>query len=238
MNETLTLAIILIPSLIIAIVFHEVAHGLTAKMLGDPTADRLGRLSLNPLKHVDPVGTLLVPGFLALMSAPVFGWAKPVPVRKDRLDNPRYGMMAVAAAGPGTNFLLAGIGAILLGLVVPAGAQVIAGDGAFPMLAGPDGVYHLLSSGLFFFILINLFLGVFNLLPIPPFDGSHIVEGLLPRRYVHFYERLRPFGMLLFIGLIALTWFAPELGVLENTIGPPVAWAMQKYLALAVFVAG
>ncbi|HAU22676.1 MAG TPA: site-2 protease family protein [Erythrobacter sp.] len=238
MNETLTLAIILIPCLIIAIVFHEVAHGLTAKMLGDPTADRLGRLSLNPLKHVDPVGTLLVPGFLALMSAPVFGWAKPVPVRKDQLDNPRFGMMAVAAAGPGTNFLLAAIGAILLGLTAPEGAQLVTSDGGFPMLAGPDGINHLLASGLFFFILINIFLGVFNLLPIPPFDGSHIVEGLLPRRYVHFYERLQPFGMLLFFGLIALTWFAPQLGVLENTIGPPVAWAIQQYLALAVAISG
>jgi Zn-dependent protease len=226
MNETLTLAIILIPSLIIAIVFHEVAHGLVAKWLGDPTADMMGRLSLNPLKHVDPVGTLLVPGFLAIAGGPIFGWAKPVPVRKDRLDNPRYGMMAVAAAGPGTNFLLAAIGAILLGFFASNLTPV----------AGEDP--GLLAQGLFYFILINIFLGIFNLLPIPPFDGSHIVEGILPRSIVPAYEKLRPYGMLLFLGLVAMTWLVPEWGVLENTIGPPVNWALQQYLGLAAAIAG
>ncbi len=220
MTETLTLAAILIPSLIIAIVFHEVAHGYTALLLGDPTAKERRRLSLNPIRHVDPVGTLLVPGALALAGAPVFGWAKPVPVMQHRLDNPRYGMMAVAAAGPATNFVLAAVGAIVLGLVA-ANTDVSAGE------AG------LLVQGVFYFILINIFLGVFNLLPIPPFDGSHIVEGLLPRSVVSYYEKLRPFGMLLFVGLIALTWFAPELGVLENTVGRPVEWALEKYLSLA-----
>ena len=88
-------------------------------------------------------------------------------------------------------------------------------------------------QGLFYFILINIFLGIFNLLPIPPFDGSHIVEGLMPRRYVHLYEKLRPFGMLLFLGLVLLTWFAPEWGVLDKTLGPPVEWALRHYLALA-----
>ncbi|HSM53668.1 MAG TPA: site-2 protease family protein, partial [Erythrobacter sp.] len=92
MTETFTLALVLIPSLVIAIVFHEVAHGYAALLLGDTTARDQRRLTLNPLRHVDPVGTLLVPGSLALMGAPVFGWAKPVPVRQDRLDNPRYGM--------------------------------------------------------------------------------------------------------------------------------------------------
>jgi len=201
---------VLIPSLVIAIVFHEVAHGYAALLLGDTTARDQRRLTLNPIRHVDPVGTLLVPGSLALMGAPVFGWAKPVPVRQDWLDNPRYGMMAVAAAGPGTNFVLAALG-------------------EHPPL---------LAQGLFYFILINVFLGMFNLLPIPPFDGSHIVEGLLPRRYVHLYARLRPYGMLLFVGLVAVTWFAPQWGVLENTIGPPVNWALEKYLHLASAVAG
>ena len=221
MSETVTLAIVLIPSLIIAIVFHEVAHGLVANWLGDPTAKERNRLSLNPLRHVDPVGTLLVPGMLALASGPIFGWAKPVPVVKQRLNNPRYGMMAVAAAGPGTNFILAAIGAIALGFMAPN-------------LGEEPG---LLATGLFYFILINTFLGMFNLLPIPPFDGSHIVEGLLPRKYVHLYEKLRPFGLLLFFGLVALTWFAPQLNVLENTVGPPVNWALEKFLALAEAVA-
>ncbi|HSM53986.1 MAG TPA: site-2 protease family protein [Erythrobacter sp.] len=226
MTETFTLALVLIPSLVIAIVFHEVAHGYAALLLGDTTARDQRRLTLNPLRHVDPVGTLLVPGSLALMGAPVFGWAKPVPVRQDRLDNPRYGMMAVAAAGPGTNFVLAALGAVALGFLAPTLAPAL---GDHPPL---------LAQGLFYFILINVFLGMFNLLPIPPFDGSHIVEGLLPRRYVHLYARLRPYGMLLFVGLVALTWFAPQWGVLENTIGPPVNWALEKYLHLASAVSG
>ncbi|WP_427963534.1 site-2 protease family protein [Altererythrobacter sp.] len=226
MSDTVSLIIVLAPALIVAIVFHEVAHGLVASWLGDPTAREQKRLSLNPLRHVDPVGTLLVPGMLALASGPIFGWAKPVPVVKRRLRNPRYGMMAVAAAGPATNFVLAALGAIALGLLAPA----LAPDGA----DGPG----LVTQGLFYFILINIFLGMFNLLPIPPFDGSHIVEGLLPRRYVHLYERLRPFGMLLFMGLVLLTWFAPGLGVLESTIGPPVDWALRQYLSLAEAVSG
>ena len=114
----------LVPALVFAIVFHEVAHGWTALALGDPTAKERRRLSLNPIRHVDPFGTLILPGLLALTGAPVFGWAKPVPVNKWRLDNPRFGMMAVAAAGPGTNLVLAAIGAVLLGIflrtIVPA----------------------------------------------------------------------------------------------------------------------
>ncbi|MHA6316848.1 site-2 protease family protein [Altererythrobacter sp. CAU 1778] len=226
MTDTLTLIAVLVPALVIAIVFHEVAHGWVALALGDPTAKEQRRLTLNPLRHVDPIGTILVPGFLAVVGGPIFGWAKPVPVRKDRLDNPRFGMMAVAAAGPGTNFLLAGIGAVLLGVFA---TQLTPAPGAEP---------GLLATGLFYFILINVFLAVFNLLPIPPFDGSHILEGAMPRRWVHHYERLRPFGMLLFVGLIALTWFAPQLGVLDKTIGPPVDWALEKYLSLASSIAG
>ena len=226
MSETLQLIVVLVPALIIAIVFHEVAHGWVALALGDPTAKEQRRLTLNPVRHVDPIGTLLVPGFLAVVGGPIFGWAKPVPVMKQRLDNPRFGMMAVAAAGPGTNLVLAAIGAILLGIF---SSSLQAGVGDEP---------NLLAQGLFYFILINIFLAIFNLLPIPPFDGSHIVEGAMPRRWVHVYEKLRPFGMLLFVALIAVTWFAPELGVLENTIGPPVDWALEKYLSLAEAVAG
>ncbi len=117
MTETLLYAAILAPCLIIAIVFHEVAHGLAALALGDPTAREQRRLSLNPLRHIDPVGTLLVPGALALLGGPVFGWAKPVPINARRLNNPRFGMMAVAAAGPGMNLLLALVAAVLLGVV-------------------------------------------------------------------------------------------------------------------------
>lgn len=226
MSDTLQLVIVLVPALVIAIVFHEVAHGWVALMLGDPTAKERKRLTLNPIRHVDPVGTLLVPGFLAVVGGPIFGWAKPVPVVKQRLNNPRFGMMAVAAAGPGTNFILAAIGAILLGLFA---------EQLTPSIGQEPG---LITRGLFYFILINIFLGIFNLLPIPPFDGSHIVEGAMPRRWVHLYEKLRPFGMLLFVGLIAVTWIAPEWGVLDKTIGPPVDWTLEKYLGLASAIAG
>ena len=238
MTDTVLLILLLVPALIVAIVFHEVAHGWVALMLGDPTAKERRRLTLNPLRHVDLVGTLLVPGFLAVVGGPIFGWAKPVPVLKQRLDNPRFGMMAVAAAGPGTNFVLAIVGAVLLGLLLPAGAGLAASDTGMSLIADRYGEVDLIASAAFYFILINVFLAVFNLLPIPPFDGSHIVEGAMPRRWVHWYEKLRPFGMLLFFGLVALTWFAPGLGVLENTIGPPVAWVMEKYLSLAEAVAG
>jgi Zn-dependent protease len=237
MDGMLLTAALLIPALVIAIVFHEVAHGWAALALGDPTAKEQRRLTLNPIRHVDPVGTLLVPGALALFGGPVFGWAKPVPVNARRLDNPRFGMMAVAAAGPLTNIALAMIGAVALGLAIPEGAQSMLSDGGLPQVGDASGAISLLSTGLLYFILINTFLAIFNLLPIPPFDGSHIVEGAMPRRWVHHYERLRPFGMLLFVGLIAVTWFAPGLGVLENTIGPPVNWALERFLAIADFFA-
>ena len=221
MSDTLQYALIVIPCIVIAIVFHEVAHGWSALALGDPTAKEQRRLTLNPIRHVDPVGTVLVPGFLAMVGAPVFGWAKPVPVNAARLDNPRFGMMAVAAAGPASNFLMALIGAATLGIV--------------SAVAEPSA---LITQGLFTFILINLFIGLFNLLPIPPFDGSHIVEGALPRRWAVAYEKLRPYGMLLFLGLIAITWAFPRFGLLERMFGPPVEWAMGRYLAFAAFVAG
>ncbi|WP_114521808.1 site-2 protease family protein [Altererythrobacter sp. ZODW24] len=238
MTDTILIFAILIPSLVVAIVFHEVAHGWAALSLGDPTAKERNRLSLNPLRHVDPVGTLLVPGFLAVVGGPIFGWAKPVPVLKNRLNNPRFGMMAVAAAGPLTNFLLAIVAAIALGMTLPAGAGMSEGGTGMSTIIGLDGEVAPIATGMFYFLLINVFLGMFNLLPIPPFDGSHIIEGALPRRWVGYYEKLRPFGMYLFLGLVAVTWFAPGLGVLENTIGPPVNWALDKYLALAQSFAG
>jgi len=226
MNETLLTALAVIPALVIAIVFHEVAHGWAALALGDPTAKERRRLSLNPVRHVDPIGTLILPGLLALTGAPVFGWAKPVPVIKERLDNPRFGMMAVAAAGPGTNFILAAIGAVVLGLLA---------RGTTP----PEGLFGFSVVALQFFIMINIFLGLFNLLPLPPFDGSHIVEGLLPPRAARTYEKLRPFGFpLLFLLLLVIPWFFPDLGIVERVVLPPVLWAEGKYMALAGWIAG
>ena len=238
MSDTLILAAILIPCLIVAIVFHEVAHGWTALALGDPTAKEKRRLSLNPIRHVDPVGTLLVPGALAIFGGPVFGWAKPVPVRFDRLDNPRFGMMAVAAAGPGMNIALALIGAVVLGLAYPDGARMAVGDTGMMLIEDGDGLLAPIASGMFYFILINIFLALFNLLPVPPFDGSHIVGGLLPRRWAGQWQKLQALGMVFFVMLIAITWAFPDSGLIENTVGPPVDWAMGQYLSIAEWVAG
>ncbi len=237
MTETFTFALILIPALVIAIVFHEVAHGYAARALGDPTASERGRLTLNPLRHVDPVGTLLVPGFLALVGGPVFGWAKPVPVNKARLINPRFGMMAVAAAGPATNIVLAAIGAVLLGLIMPQGLGFGGGAaGGETLLTDAFGQTQWLATGLFYFILINTFLGLFNLLPIPPFDGSHIVGGLLPRALRGVWEKLQGIGMVLIVALIAASWVFGT-NWLGDVLMPPVMWVMSLYLELADAVA-
>ena len=229
MSDTLQLALLLIPCLVIAIVFHEVAHGWTALALGDPTAQEQRRLTLNPIRHVDPVGTLAVPGMLALSGLPVFGWAKPVPVNKRRLNNPRFGMMAVAAAGPGTNFILAALAAIALGLLVRAAEGGVE----------PGAVTQFVVANLNNFIMINIFLAMFNLLPVPPFDGSHIVEGLLPRRAAAVFERLRPLGFpLLLVLLLVIPWLFPQAGVVERLVLPPVQWAGAQYYGLAEAVAG
>jgi len=237
MIDTFAFALVLIPALVIAIVFHEVAHGYAARALGDPTASERGRLTLNPLRHVDPVGTLLVPGFLALVGGPMFGWAKPVPVNKARLTNPRFGMMAVAAAGPATNFVLAAIGAVLLGLAIPAGGVGEAGDGGATMLVNAAGQTLWLATGLSYFVLVNIFLGLFNLLPIPPFDGSHIVGGLLPRRLRGVWEQIQGVGMVLLVVVIAASWvFGTHW--LDSILMGPAMWLMGVYLGLADSVAG
>ena len=230
MIDTLLLAAILVPCLIVAIVFHEVAHGYVALLLGDPTAKEQRRLSLNPIRHVDPIGTIIVPGALALFGGPIFGWAKPVPVNARRLDNPRYGMMAVAAAGPGTNLLLALVGSLLVGLA--AGLAVNWGTSLPEWLLTAFGA----------FITINAFLAFFNLLPIPPFDGSHIVGGLMPRRWAAQWQKLQAMGMLMIIVIIAATWAFPNARWIENTVLPPVEWISGVFYSvadgIARFVAG
>lgn len=226
MTETLILAAVLLPCLIVAIVFHEVAHGWVALMLGDPTAKEQRRLSLNPIRHVDPIGTIIVPGALALFGGPIFGWAKPVPVNARRLDNPRFGMMAVAAAGPGTNLLLALVAALFIGVI-----------GGFALNWGaalPEWVMTAFGA----FVLINAFLAFFNLLPIPPFDGSHIVGGLMPRRWANQWQKLQAMGMLVFVVLIAATWAFPDARWIENTILPPVEWISGIFFSVANGIAG
>ncbi len=229
MNDTLFQALALIIPLVFSIVFHEVAHGLMARALGDPTAEERGRLSLNPLRHVDPIGTVVLPGFLALIKAPVFGWARPVPVNKYRLRNPRFGMMAVAIAGPGMNLIMAGIGAVVLGLLSRsyAGVQL------------PTRVDEFVAANLVNFLQINIFLALFNLLPIPPFDGSHIVEGLLPRAAAKAYASVRRYGFtLVIVMLLVLPKVIPGFDLVGRYVVPPVQWLTDIYLALAGLVAG
>ncbi len=229
MNDTIYQAAALIIPLVIAIVFHEVAHGYVAKLLGDPTAQEMKRLSLNPIRHVDPIGTIVLPGILALIKAPVFGWAKPVPVVSQRLRNPRYGMMLVAAAGPASNLVLAAVGAVLLGLL------------SSKLTAAPveGSLTHFTLLNLFNFLSINIFLALFNLLPIPPFDGSHIVEGLLPRSLVPAFDSLRRYGFFLVLALIVvLPQLIPGFDPVGKIVVPPVQWMTEQYLNFAQFFAG
>lgn len=203
-------AIWIIP-LTIAIVLHEVSHGWVANAFGDPTAKRLGRLSVNPVTHVDPIGTILLPLSLAIASLPVFGWAKPVPVVASRLRNPRVHMMIVALAGPAMNLVLAAVGTLALALFVklwPGGT--------------PTGASEFLFYNLRNFVIINVFLAIFNLLPIPPFDGGHVVQGLLPRPLAAQYARIGRYGFLLLIFLLViLPMIVPGANVVGRIVGPP-----------------
>jgi Zn-dependent protease len=160
-----------------------------------------------------------------LAGLPAFGWAKPVPVNKNRLRNPRFGMMIVAAAGPGTNFVLATIATVIWGLVV----------GGHPPPQGVAG--QLAVTALQFMIVVNVFVGLFNLLPIPPFDGSHIVEGLLPERAAAVYRKLRPYGIgLMFLLLLVIPWAFPQFGIVERLVLPPFEWAVGACQVLADWV--
>jgi Zn-dependent protease len=200
-NTLFQIATWLIP-LIIAIVFHEVSHGLVAKRLGDPTAAERGRLTFNPIRHVDPFGTVILPLILALSHAPIFGWTKPVPVNYRRLRHPRRDMVLVALAGPGMNLLLAIVGALVLAATLTFSAN-------------PDSLGSTFVAGnALNFVLINLFLAVFNLLPIPPFDGGHVVQGLLPPPLAQSFGKLGRYALLV---LVVLLLVLPMLGI--NVVG-------------------
>ena len=219
-------AVWIIP-LVIAIVFHEVAPGWMAKWLGDPTAQEQRRLSFNPIRHVDPVGTLILPLGLAIAGAPVFGWAKPVPVIAQRLRNPRWGMVAVALAGPGMNLALATLTAIAIGSAVA-------------LLAGntPTGVAAFVFANLINFLQVNVFLAIFNLLPMPPFDGGHVVEGLLPRPLAAQWAKIGQFGFLLLLFvLVVLPMIFPSANVVQRVVGPPAQVVLNGFIALAGAIA-
>lgn len=224
-NLLYTIAVWLVP-LVIAIVFHEVAHGYVARIFGDHTAERRGRLTLNPIRHVDPIGTIVLPMMLAVAHLPIFGWAKPVPVVYSQLRHPRRDMMFVALAGPVTNFVLA----TLTSLVLLAYVGLIGGVPA----AGTHTIDSFGFDNLVNFLLINVFLGVFNLIPLPPFDGGHVVAGLLPRAAAIQYAKLARFGIpILLILLLVLPRISPRLDIIGHVIQPIAAAVAGFFLGIA-----
>ncbi len=205
MSDIQTILIYAIPVLF-AITVHETAHGWVASILGDHSAKMMGRLTLNPIKHIDPVGTILVPTLLYFTSGFIFGWAKPVPVNFNALRSPKKDMLWVAIAGPASNFAMT---ILWLGLILIA----INLESQFLEDMAQVGIY------------INLLLAVLNLLPLPPLDGGRIVSSLLPGRLSYQYDQLEPYGLYILLGLLFL-------GIFQNVILPIVKIVQQFLFAI------
>ncbi len=222
MEETIREVAIWALPLLVAIIFHEVAHGWVANSLGDPTAAKMGRLTLNPLAHVDLFGTILVPMFLIISKAPfVFGYAKPVPVNFSNLRHPKRDMIWVAAAGPVTNLLLA-FGCILfLKMVQPVLASGLSESSPAGLVAFFAPLKLMAEYG----VLINVLLAVFNAFPLPPLDGGRVLVGLLPEPYSSLVARVEPFGFLIVIVLLMTHSF-------DRVIDPPTNFLLKFYFGL------
>jgi len=209
---TIQQLVILAPPILFAITFHEAAHGWAALQFGDTTAQSQGRLSLNPLRHVDPLGTVLIPAVLFFLGGFIFGWAKPVPVNYWRLRQPKRDMALVALAGPGANLIMA----IAWALLMSMGIAIIP---SLSWLGEP--LAYMGNVG----VTINIVIGVLNMLPIPPLDGSRVLTGLLPHSFGTLMAQLEPYGLVILLLLLAT-------GVLGTIVGPPIEWLREIIFSL------